>query len=874
MKTKRSKITLITLLAVSILSVVFSGDVPQVRAQSTRVWSDPVNLSKSGGALNPMLVIGPNGTIHVIWVDEFDGYKYAMSVDGVNWTTPATIKFPFSFKADPPKFRTTTNGLIHVFWKNDKNILYYAQTRQEDFGNPGLWKAIIQLGEFVADYDVQVDPSGGLHVSFIKNMGSDSDPTGVYYRNSANSGLSWSSPNILFKSQYFRSLAPKDTRVRLAVSKNTDEKNVFAVWDDRSQKRIFMAISSDGGAGWVSGREIVAPLASLGFKTPYNADIEVLENQVLVTWSVGEPGVRCTPYSWSSSDGGETWSEPVKVLADSAQCPERSEFISTDQAYSLSLFSSPEELLISAWNGSTWSNPEIQARSSLVTNPITLDSVVLGCEQAAAYNAQLFVVGCDQAGGDIWFITRQLDTLESRFPLPFAWGGDTEITTAPGTISSLSFGADDAGNAHAFWLQPLSPATGASGSQIEYARWDGTVWTEPVAIISELDDLPANLSLQMNNRQQRLMLSWVNLRTGELLFTSVNSERAYSPLEWLQPVVVLSSSKLTSSPHMLVDAAGRIVIAYAVTLNEGRGIYVIQSADSGGTWSQPIKVFDAEIAGWEMADQPKLAVTEDGRLHAQFVQYSLFGSRQQSTGLYYSQSSDGGLTWTTPEVVSQQPVYWSEFVSYKGALHRFWLGTNISVNSTFHQISPDGGITWSSPRRIPNDGGVLSAPAVSLDSTGKIHLLQITQEDVQIFQEWEWGNGRWQLIETRELGIPKQDSRIGLAGSITAPGIIHAIVQLENPSGNGMETTLLNISRPLELDESEKVFFSASISTPGVVSFPTATPAPNVIPTQTFSLADVDDVQPKMNKNIVGLILVAVFIFLVIIVVRSRKVER
>jgi hypothetical protein len=89
-----------------------------------------------------------------------------------------------------------------------------------------------------------------------------------------------------------------------------------------------------------------------------------------------------------------------------------------------------------------------------------------------------------------------------------------------------------------------------------------------------------------------------------------------------------------------------------------------------------------------------------------------------------------------------------------------------------------------------------------------------------------------------------------------------------------METTLLNISRPLELDESEKVFFSASISTPGVVSFPTATPAPNVIPTQTFSLADVDDVQPKMNKNIVGLILVAVFIFLVIIVVRSRKVER
>jgi hypothetical protein len=68
-------------------------------------------------------------------------------------------------------------------------------------------------------------------------------------------------------------------------------------------------------------------------------------------------------------------------------------------------------------------------------------------------------------------------------------------------------------------------------------------------------------------------------------------------------------------------------VSYAVPLNEGRGIYLTWSSDRGDSWSSPVRVFDAETAGWETVDQPRLAFDEDGALHTVFTRYSLPGGR-------------------------------------------------------------------------------------------------------------------------------------------------------------------------------------------------------------------------------------------------------
>src|SRR5215216_724598 len=89
------------ILVVWIVSVF--GFAPKGYAQSVQDWSEPVNLSNSGAASNPSIVADSNGNLHVLWADEFEGYKYVESTDGgTTWTAPVTVKYPFSAKAPPP----------------------------------------------------------------------------------------------------------------------------------------------------------------------------------------------------------------------------------------------------------------------------------------------------------------------------------------------------------------------------------------------------------------------------------------------------------------------------------------------------------------------------------------------------------------------------------------------------------------------------------------------------------------------------------------------------------------------------------------------------------------------------------------------------
>jgi hypothetical protein len=852
-----------------IIGLLFSF-VPAGSAQSVQDWSEPVNLSMSGAASNPSMVVDVNGVVHVIWVDQFDGFKYVQSADnGVTWSAPVAVKYPFSAEADPPMFFSDARGTIHIFWLTDQNKLSYARTLPDNLDSPPSWRTKIDLDSAVYDFDAGMDPQGRMHVAYVKNPAPVPGTAGVYYKRSADGGTSWAAPKLLYESPYFRSLTAENARIRLAVSDTPEDERVYVVWDDHPQKRIFVSTSIDGGLNWDTVKEMVAPQSNFGFRTPYNADINVMGDKVLATWMVGEPGARCTPYSWSSADGGETWGEQVPILSESAQCPERAEFISMDPAYSVALYTIQGDLSLSAWNGTQWSNPEIQAGPSSITNPATFEPVSLGCERAVPYNGYLFVVGCDQGGsGDIWFISRQLDPLDNLFPLPSKWSGDVNVVTAPRTLSALASVADGSGNVHAVWVQSASSLGDAFASRIEYARWDGSEWRRPSPIITNVGGLPKNLALQIDS-QQRLLLSWMNQQTGELVFTWSSAERANIPIEWNPPIVISASSKLIDSPDLLVDATDRIVIAYAITLNEERGIYLTQSTDLGKTWSTPVKVLDAVSENWEMVDQPKLAVSADGRLHILFTRYVLLGD-PQSVGLYYAQSADGGNTWSVPELVSEQPVQWSELVSYQGDVHRLWQEQNRLVALTNHQVSTDGGISWSSSLRVPVDSDIDSQPTAFVDWLGSLHFIQVVDQENQVVQEWKWEGSQWQLVESKKVAAFDLNSPALVEGGLTLEGTLYSLIRFERSLNDGIETRLLGIRRSLEISEPAQPNLS-SITTPSASILPILTESPELIPTAVPPLADFNTPPTTNRRNIVGFALIATVVIFILVVTLPRR---
>jgi hypothetical protein len=268
------------------------------------------------------------------------------------------------------------------------------------------------------------------------------------------------------------------------------------------------------------------------------------------------------------------------------------------------------------------------------------------------------------------------------------------------------------------------------------------------------------------NQEGRLLLVWVDAKDGNIYFSWADSEMAGRSAEWIQPEIVPSISQINSSPAMLVDASGRILIVYAIPVNEGRGIYIVQSTDFGNTWSPPLRVYDAVSAGWEMIDNPKISLSGDGRLHLLFNRYSI-RSDDQSMGLFYMQSMDGGIAWSEPELVGEGQILWSDIQGYgQQAVHRIWQ----EKNGLIDQYSFDGGLSWEAPVKVTDTSEETTQVSLVMDQNGGIHLAQLSLKNGLLLQDWIWDGSHWIPQETRELNFKGNVTRFLITHGVVSEG--------------------------------------------------------------------------------------------------------
>ena len=868
---KQSKTFLIISIIFALAISTFFVFVPKSLAQAGIGWTDPINLSNSGASTDPLIVVDTNSVVHVIWVDEFDGYKYVESPNGVDWTTPISVSFPFSPEDAPPRFEVTENGLIHAFWDDDENILYYAQVPQNNMGSSNSWRSLVRLEDSVVDYDVATDDTDGLHVNYIKNDGPDSEPAGVYYRRSINGGGSWSIAQMLFESPYFRSLTDENAHVRVATSSSADLENVYVVWDNPALKKIFMSRSLDRGQTWDSPSEVLGSDQNPSYESSFNAEIESVNDGILLTWQTGEPGIRCSQYSIWSIDGGIHWGDAIRIFDELGSCPQRIGFNVFNDDYGVVVLKIEENIAIIAWNGSEWSNLQIQDELSTLSNPITLDPILYHCQYFSFRNEQLYSVGCDEGNSkDIWFSSRSLGTMENWFPSPSVWGVPQTIINVPQKISSISSVADINNDIHAVWAQ--SPFLGDDFEPaIYYALWDGVAWSKPSQIIVT-SYTPVGLSLTSDN-QGRLLLVWVDQESGDLFFSWGNSNRANIPLEWTSPIILPSSAKLISSPDILVDSSGNIVVSYAVTLNENRGIYMVRSDNLGETWSAPLQMIDAISYEWDAIDRPKLALTSDGRLHTLFPRYSVSGGIRPM-GLYYSQSEDGGATWSEPVEISDKLVTWHQvIVSKDQTLNLLWQENYDQTTTNVHRISNDNGVTWNNPTVVSSTREKSVSIDVGTDPTGQLHLLQLSGGDELMIQEWVSDGLRWSAQSSGVIFRNAEESTpLEFLVEIAPEGYLGIISIFETRGGDGiLDYRLTGFGRYVDM-ALPVLPLPAGVIPPAALSV-NLTVVPDVQSTPTFNspLVGVNNPAPVVNKNAVGLVMIIVVLIIMVVIIRPGK---
>ena len=285
-----------------------------------------------------------------------------------------------------------------------------------------------------------------------------------------------------------------------------------------------------------------------------------------------------------------------------------------------------DQVNLLAWDQKRWSEPQVQHELSVIEDPETLSLVAFGCRQPQLIDDGLAVVGCDQGdGGDIWFTSRELSGISDWYSSPSDWSDPEELVSSQNGINSpvLVAGSDEL--LHVLWSQAVSVTGNEGSTSIYYMGWDGERWSQPLTVFQSSNGNAGQPSAALDD-DGRLLVVWSESQSGDILFSWANAARAGRAAEWAEPVPLPISQLTAVSPNILVDDSGTICVAYAVPINEGRGIYITQSKDGGETWSSPVQVFNGVSAGWQIVDQPQLTQTTDGNLHALWLHRALPGN--------------------------------------------------------------------------------------------------------------------------------------------------------------------------------------------------------------------------------------------------------
>jgi BNR repeat-like domain len=825
----------------------------------TDQWATPVNLSHSGSATNPMMVIDPRQRVHVLWKDGFAGYTYT-GFEGGQWSRPVPVDLSQVFFG-PPSSQTTSppaqdavlsispasgphfaasnaDYIIGVWITGTKNSLYANRVLSDSFASAANWDKPALLATSAIAADVTADAAGHVYLAYVQNRDNPTSSAGVYFQSSSDSGSTWSAPVALDQSPYFRTMPSDPANVEIATADTGQATQVYVVWDNHPRRQVMSTWSTDGGSTWATPTQVDGPTLGSGAAGPFAIRIGAAKDNVLLTWQNGKPGANCTQFYKWSTNGGNTWSNRQPVPLGLAGCAQSSQII-VNQDQMLLVGTIQGQTYLQAWNGAHWSLPQLQPTLFSFEDPEIHSQVQYGCRQFAVSGGRLYVVGCDTgAGGDIWWTSRALDDTTDWF-LPRSWSDPVEVARSSEAIQFLTV-ATSAERLHALWAAPDSTSRGGA-SAIYYANWDGTTWSTPVAVLRSAQGASDRPAVAVDAAGQ-LDVVWTGDDSHAIYFSRADAHRAYSPGEWTEPLRLSSPGEVVGAADIQQDSDGQLFVTFAVPINEGRGLYLTQSGDGGRTWTHVTRVFDAAAAGWDMVDQPRLAITADGVLHVLWARPMPLGG--VASALYYARSGDHGQTWSNPEQVTTQAVARAELEATGGQeVHRLWTETNGQLATLRHEYSEDSGLTWHETAGVPDTSSIAGPIALTPDAAGQLHLIQVgSSSDGRLhLRHWLWAGQHWaELGDAFDLSLDTGAGVDAVRAVFVPSGVLGVLFSADFGASQGTPPphSVFAVSRPFEATQAatEASIPTATFTPTLVLATPTAATR-TAMPTPTAALS-------------------------------------
>jgi len=175
----------------------------------------------------------------------------------------------------------------------------------------------------------------------------------------------------------------------------------------------------------------------------------------------------------------------------------------------------------------------------------------------------------------------------------------------------------------------------------------------------------------------------------------------------------------STSAQLAVDLAGNINIVWTNDSPGNFDIFFTRSTDKGMTFSAPKNV----SKGTGMATGPQIGTDTGGNI---YVVWSDNTPPNSSPDIFFSRSSDGGMTFSTPQNLSNDPGFSTNSflaVDAGGGINVSWEDTTPGNSDIFFTRSSDGGMTFSAPQNLSNDPGLSTEVQVAVDKNGNINVV-------------------------------------------------------------------------------------------------------------------------------------------------------
>lgn len=449
------------------------------------------------------------------------------------------------------------------------------------------------------------------------------------------------------------------------------------------------------------------------------------------------------------------------------------------------------------------------------------------------------------------------------------WSPPVNLSNSETQSNDPSLAVDPSGGVHVAW----SEETEDGRAFIRYAQLSEGSWSQANDILTSPDTEVAIYPTLGADSKGYLHLVWSG--DGTLYYSRAYATEAGTPQGWSPPVALEFVQDNIGQPQLLVDAQDVLHLVYAISLGSKSGIYTLTSTDGGQNWSDPVRIFNNKRSD-RMVGLARLAIGSEGTMHTVWVEYD-YPETFPPIGIRYSQSTDGGQTWSEAASLADGPYSFPAIITRDpDEVHLVYSGTG-SDRFKFHRVSEDGGKTWAEAYRNSEVGGYQGLPALVLDSSKVLHWLTSAtifriKNDGLYHTTWE--DGPWSAGVTVLVNVANGQNPQEVAAEVGLGNELHAAVQYP-----------LNSEAQPEGWQQEIYYVGNSLNTPQLTGTALASPTP-VKPTEIASLATpsatekpgiVNSAAPAANGMfsqaaiILGGSVLAVLLVVITVAIASRK---